>query len=417
MSALFWVDDGDRYPFTRQLLCWWFNKSGGKVVDRPEDADFLALSICSPDAYSVLTRAKQVANDLKKPLVVGGIEGYVGATYLAWADYICVGEGFGLLQDLATSIDVRGTLEGRHNVLYAARVEEQITPDYWVPWEFPVFGQTKHTFRALGGRGCRHKCRFCMTSWVQPYQPLTPERIASTIAAVRKSGRKNPRINFISNDYGFSNHCAGSTTVKLFLEEEHKRWPQEIRLGIEGLTEARRRFFSKPIPDELISGAIQKAERVNVNLALFWIIGFPDDPSAREWAEKFILQFEPSASKRPVVAHKWTFFEPSPHTPLGGWDCGQLVDWDARLASRILAGHLHRTRMLLILPLSSALYRSIFRRLEPEQAALWARWKKNLRKEPPAEVCSLAAKLFGSAVVDGTGKYPWHRIKTSVRSA
>ena len=98
---------GQHSQFTLKLLQWWYARAGGANVPAGADADVVACSIVHPRELPTLSQARAQADRLGVPLLVGGPEGYTGAGLLGWGDYVCVGEGYRLLSDLATA--------GRHS--------------------------------------------------------------------------------------------------------------------------------------------------------------------------------------------------------------------------------------------------------------------------------------------------------------
>ncbi len=67
-----------------------------------EEAEYIFVSICDPDDLPLLVSARKKNPD--KIIVMGGFEGYSGEPYLAWADYVVVGEAWRVAFRRATPI-------------------------------------------------------------------------------------------------------------------------------------------------------------------------------------------------------------------------------------------------------------------------------------------------------------------------
>lgn len=394
--------------FTVKLLEYWFRVNGGENVSDTENPDIVAVSICSSREITTLVSAKKKADSLGVPLLVGGSESYIGATLLAWADYLCVGEGYGLVKDLAKNgFDALK----RGNVLCRDDMFREVNPDYEIPWlKLPAIQTAEKSYYFLHGRGCHKKCKFCFTSWTQPHQVID----SRCVYRVKKSIPKGKHIIYVTNDDGMIASGAGSTTVKRFLEYETDKWPKVIRLGVEGITEERRKFFSKYISTEQLADAIKKSIKIKRQLQLFFIIGFCDDPKDGVFDELAnIIGVE--KVRFPRIYFKFTWFESSPHTPLGRFDLKNLDFFDCEknlLSMRAISG---RYRLFKPGKQGSAVWNSVFRRLPPDLAAYWY-LQKNKSSDLDAEsVCNLAVDKVGIGYVDGSGDYPWKEIKCRIK--
>lgn len=138
--------------FTSKLLKWWIITNGGELVG-PDKADIICVSFCSPREIGLLSSARKIADTRGLRLLAGGPESYTGSTYLAWADYICVGEGYRLLASLA-DLDRAGGIDLLHsanNVIGYHNVECDVIPDYFIPWKSlpPVQTSNRYLLRTV----------------------------------------------------------------------------------------------------------------------------------------------------------------------------------------------------------------------------------------------------------------------------
>ncbi len=413
MARIYWHESAQQSKeFTSKLLKWWLVRHGATLVAADDAPDLICVSFCSPREVNLLASARKVADSSRVPLLAGGCETYTGATYLAWADYLCVGEGYELLRSVANSTDPVAVLEGSRQVLRRTNPNAEVAPNYEIPWhELPPVQTTSAIFYYLHGRGCKNKCRFCMTSWTQPHQ-IVPVTILTQAEGMM---RGKQRLLYVSNEAGIGSG-AGSMMLRDFLAESRLRWPMVIRLGVEGLTEERRRSFAKPMPDGDIAAAIRKAKEIKRQLELFFIIGWPDDPSPQDAFRNLIGLVGVDGVRFPRVFLKFTWFEPSPHTPMARWDLNQLVEWDYMAAAKELKAHNARFRVFRSGRIGAALWSAAIRRCEPGQATTWARERERVSAMTAHDACAHAAKLLGPGIVTGATSAPWERVRCQIKT-
>lgn len=121
-----------------------------------------------------------------------------------------------------------------------------------------------------GGNGCKNKCRFCFTSWTRPHDVNSPSRIRR---AQQMCGKRGLHLMVTSNEY---ENDPGAKTFDMLLRDYVKTPVKAnvVRCGVEFATEASRKRNGKPMSDNDIFHAVQKAERENVSLRLFHIAGW-----------------------------------------------------------------------------------------------------------------------------------------------
>lgn len=403
---IYWHETPDQQKnFTSKICRWWFEKHGGQNVFAPQDADLIAASICSPRQVGLLAAGRKIADQRRIPFLVGGPETYVGGTYLAWADFLCVGEGYGLLASLAQN----GLAALRVNsVLCRENPDAQICPDYRVPWkELPAIQTAARAYYYLAGRGCRRKCKFCYTSWTQPHQ-ICPDYF---LRATEGRMPRGAHIIYVTNDDGRLARQSGSATITEFLKPENILWPKVVRMGIEGVTQNRRGQLGKPISDAQIAQAIQKAKALGRQIEFFFIIGWPDDPSEETAFQELTDMLSVETIRHPRIYLKFTWFEAAPHTPLADYDLRQLRPWNYERASTALRAISGRYRIFRAGRPGLAIWCAILRRLPPVLAALWASQKSKCEKISDFEsACRLAQSVVGEEFLRGSKQSPWHNI-------
>ena len=410
---IYWHETpGQSREFTSKLLKYWWTKHGGKLVNQGERCDLVCASFCTPREINVLKSARSIANSMNVPLLAGGPEAYIGSTYLAWADYLCIGEGYALLQKLVT--EGLGILDTCDHVLSRGDPNKIITPDYDIPWnQLPAIQTSPTAYYYMAGRGCYRKCQFCYTSWTQPHQSC-PQIFRA--AALKNLPGKSHAI-FVTNDDGGMASQSGSMTVEKFLAYKGKKLPRVIRLGIERFTEDDRRSVGKPVSDGDIAAVITKAKRLGRQLELFYIIGWHNDPESNDAFLPITNLLSTECVRHPRIYLKFTWFEPAPHTPLADYDLTRLVTWDYQKAALSLRAISGRYRIFKAGQPGYAIWSAVLRRLGPAKALAWAE-KRNVCSKIKTfkEAIDLAVSIVGEHIVTGREKdWPWKRIKCLIR--
>lgn len=399
-----------------KVVRYWMERHGAQTVDLGDNPDLVCATCAHPRDYSTMRMAAAAAKKAGAPLLVGGHDAYCGASLLAWADYVCVGEGFRLAEGLATegATDPRGYLDAAPNVLSRDDPDREVTPDYHVPFvDVPVVKTAPRAYYSLAGRGCHRKCTFCFTSWAQPHQTVDRAVMERNEAAV-KAAQPDASAIWVTNDEG-AGHWSGSITVRRLLDGYLEDWPNVVRVGIEGLTEQRRRAFGKPISDSDVAALLELAHTKRRQLQLFFIVGLPDDPPGADAFEPLLEHIDADPQRHPRVWLKFTHHEPAPHTPLGRWDIGSLQAFDGTAAAASMRARLGRIRSFTTARVGTAAWAGIARRMPHDKLAWWAQRRWACGDMSVRDVCRLATDHAGTGVVDGTGAYPWQRVRTRIR--
>jgi hypothetical protein len=337
-----------------------------------ETADAIWFSCCDPDGVADLVKVRKVAGE--RPLIMGGFEGYAGVPYLAWADAVVVGEGTAFIR--AGGTDPRAAME-LPCVLTMERFEngETIEPCCEVPYSImpivKVLGRNR--FYYLSGRGCRGKCRFCMTSWTQPNTNCPEAKILTVLRYVEKQRGK---LTLITND---SFHVKRSRVVNAqsvrvvdFLKEPERYKSSILHFGIEFWDEGSRARSGKPIPDDHIRDLLKVTAEQRQQCELFFIVGAPGDDHVTRWTLDSVRNFAErvipvSAEKSPRVHVKLTYLDPCPHTPMSG----DKVDPEycpPREVFKIFNGKNKRFRVFPTRSAGRSAWRTVFHRCTPGEA-------------------------------------------------
>ena len=150
--------------YTHIVIEQQIRKYGFQLVP-PNEAELFLCSICDTDDLPKLKMARKIAGD--KPLVMGGYEAFSGGSYLAYADYLWIGEGFEFFKSLAND----GWDKTRVHESMFSKDKPEAIPSTWIDWQNVPIGQTgANLYYVLMARGCHNKCKFCGVAWANKHQ-------------------------------------------------------------------------------------------------------------------------------------------------------------------------------------------------------------------------------------------------------
>jgi radical SAM superfamily enzyme YgiQ (UPF0313 family) len=337
-----------------------------------ETADAVWFSCCDPDNIVDLVRIRKIAGE--RPLIMGGFEGYAGVPYLAWADAVVVGEGATFIREWgrnpkeAINLPCVLTMDNLEN-------GEIVKPDYEVPYSLMPIVRLPggNRFYYLSGRGCRGKCRFCMTSWTQPYTNCPEKRIMSVIRYVES---RNGKLTLISND-SFNvkkSHVVNAQSVRVvdYLKEPERYKSSMLHFGIEFWDEKSRARNGKPISDNQISELLKVTKEQRQKIELFFIVGAAGNDNVTRWTLDSVRDFAESVipvsvDKNPHVHVKLTYLDPCPHTPMSG-DKVDPEYCSPREVFKIFNGKNKRFRVFPTRSAGRSAWRTVFHRCTPGEA-------------------------------------------------
>ena len=234
--------------------------AGHELTADDGESDAVLFSICDATEFRKLARCRKEHRG--KPLIVGGAFAFNFWACKLYADGVWVGEVY----DMAACKTVDEILESPH--CYTG--DGLPTASQRVEWPaVPVAQIDPKKAYYWGGNGCKNKCWFCFTSWTRPHNVNSRFRIQKAIDMCRK---RKIHLMVTSNEY---ENDPGAKTFDMMLKD-YVREPVKanlVRCGVEFATEKSRRKYGKPISNNDLFRAVQKAERENVALRLFHIAG------------------------------------------------------------------------------------------------------------------------------------------------
>ena len=308
--------------------------NGLELVPDPKDPDSVDVFLCSnhdPSAEQIayVRKARKLANKGTKGQVViaGGFEAFGGEYLLNYADYLVVGEGFNFFERLGKC---RNTDEVRElaDLPYCwTKEKKRVEPSTDVYYDqLPLAKTGEKTYYYLAGRGCTYKCAFCETGFAYPASH-TPENMIEKALTYVETHTKGGRITFVTND-SVELHRQSPNTNALSMrvmdyvrQGENYHQASFIHFGIEGWTEEQRKWFAKPIPDEMIKEFILRLIERKQQAELFFITG---QPNTLAGMHQFAETVPGYAKPYPRFFIKTTRLEPSAHTPFWSYHLDEI---------------------------------------------------------------------------------------------
>jgi hypothetical protein len=264
--------------------------------------------------YQDAQRLKGVKKRAKnKPVIMGGPQGFFGEPYLAWADYVVVGEGFDFIMTLG-----KEGFEPAINLPCVLSKNKNAIASYRLPYKvMPMYRKTLRMYYYMGGRGCKNKCKFCTTGWTYPHS-VNPY-IPGAIKKILFMGGTN--LTLVINDFSdlppiTEIKCSQSIRLMEYLKRPDTfQKAMSLKFGVEGWTEEDRRRLGKPIPDEAIKTMFAETAKYRQKCFVFMLIDYPGfKPESVEAFIENILPTELHGQRQ--IYFKNTHFTPCPHTPL-----------------------------------------------------------------------------------------------------
>lgn len=303
-------------------------------------------------------------NQAQRPrIIIGGFNTANPVPFLAYADYVVVGDGEGTLKAIIED----GSLPD--NVL----TDETKSVKYGVADLKPFCHETNNIARIEIARGCRAACTFCAVTHLKPYRELPSDQVKAAISKtkLRRVSLFAPEPTMHSQDEEITTICHNALKTRVDsdvrLDRLEKRNDSVPRVGIEGLSEKLRKSVKKPYTNEKIVSSVKQAiADGRRGMFMYMILDLPGE-RIEDWeefrelckkigelpgADNFVLKPSPSV------------FLPTPHTPMQfngihwerdyhtQWEKffgrGEDRDWEVTMAerSRVFSPHMRLLSML-----------------------------------------------------------------------
>jgi radical SAM superfamily enzyme YgiQ (UPF0313 family) len=251
--------------------------------------------------------------------------------FLGYADYVCVGDGEGVLPAL-----FRGELP--ECVLCDAQKHVVVGV---APSLRPFAHETNGVARIEVARGCKFACTFCAVTFWKPYRELPLEGVVKALRMTkcRRVALFAPEPTIHSQDAAITRiaHNMGKIRVDSDVRIDRVTYRDDSvpRVGVEGLSERLRRMVKKPFSDEQIVESVKRAIAEG-RRGMFWymILDLPGETEEDWEAFRGLLRkvSEIPGADRFVLKPSPNMFLPTPHTPMQyepiHWDRDYRAKWE-----------------------------------------------------------------------------------------
>ena len=242
--------------------------AGHELSPTDDGCDAVLFSICDATEFRQLVKCRK--EHPEKVLIVGGAFAFNFWACKLYADGVWVGEVY----EMAECKTLENLLGSVHCYTGGARLP---IASQRIDWgRVPVAQIAPKKAYYWGGNGCKNKCKFCFTSWTRPHETNSSARIAAAQQMCKKRGL---HLMVASNEY---ENDPGASTFDMLIKD-YVSVPVRanvVRCGVEFATEGSRKTNGKPMTDNDLFHALQKAEREKVSLRLFHIAGLN---TLQEW--------------------------------------------------------------------------------------------------------------------------------------
>lgn len=235
-----------------------------ELVDNIDNCDFILFSACD------ILDIKKLENIRKKypykKIIIGGHNAIYYKLYSIFADYVNIGQGFNFF-DCKNEDQIKEL-----NCIYFKEKNTKIIYDNYINWDLcPIVEIKKNIYSYWGGVGCKKKCSFCLTSWINKHQLNDISRINKYMKIMKEKKVRNYYIiwNEYSNGIGGK---SGDIILKDYIKLKRKI-TGKVRFGVEFANYENRRKYGKIFTDEDFYIALEKSAIDKTELFCFCIGG------------------------------------------------------------------------------------------------------------------------------------------------
>lgn len=273
------------------------------------NADALWVSMCDVSEAPMLKKARKQAG--RRPLVMGGFEAWMWRPWLAWADFVVVGEGWEFIEAWTKDPHASMSLP-----CVASEQNKNPVPSTLIRWDLcPLVCAPGHRrYLYLASRGCHRKCPFCLSGHSQPYQKNEQARLEEVSRVVRS---RKSRLTWVTNDS--RGLPPAPVDVHSVTASDYMKNPLEfkcglVRIGIEGWTEKCRENLGKPLTNKQLSSLVGMLKQYRQPAELYLIADYPG------WSYDMLGELSAAigqdSESYPPLFIKVTYFDACPGTPM-----------------------------------------------------------------------------------------------------
>jgi hypothetical protein len=265
---------------------------------------------------------------------LGGHASNAPASLLAYADYVNLGQGFEIFRDAKKVSDIP-TLP-----YIVSKDKREGVYSHYIDWKIvPIVQISKYSYSYLESVGCRNKCRFCLTSWLNKHQVNPLETRLKRILKRAETSKNIKQFYCIGNNYGrdYGKLNVVDVTIKGYLQD-HKKYDNKrlIRVGLESVVKKTREVLGKGmIRDEDIRQFINLTKHYKKRCNIFLIAGLD---TQEQW-ENFVNILPKDFDSSPRLNFIVNYFDPSVGTPLYKYNLSKLIPLNLQKIRRLWKLH------------------------------------------------------------------------------
>jgi radical SAM superfamily enzyme YgiQ (UPF0313 family) len=301
-----------------------------------DDAKFetILTSCYWPEQLYDLIRWRR-ETQIKGKLIIGGNTPTCNpAPFIPWVDACFLGDGE----------EWDGTFESKHIVTFEKKPGVIAKTMQIYPFVYEDNQRVARSFIEIS-RGCKNKCAFCQYGWLKPYREsdivdiktmleLAKTKSVRVFAADRFQHTNYKTIRSLLVDAG-RNDTGSDVSLKFLLRyPEYLKITKKLRIGIEGMSENLRRKVLKPLSDDEIVEAHDRAVAEDIKCFDWYMIyGLPWETDSDVDAFHVLLHRLGKVMQGRTLAIHFNAFQPNAMTPMQ-WDAA-AVDYPRARWKRI----------------------------------------------------------------------------------
>lgn len=343
------------------LLIYLLKKQNIEILDSPNNADFVFVSVYDVSAFNILYSAYKLYHK-KIPIVAGGDTCKLDFV-LNYADYVVRGEAYEFIKKLSK-------LKNKEDIINIPNVwtkKKNGIIDYEIKYnENPIIKASPKVYYYYGGKGCPQKCKFCFYSHVNEYSQIDKQLVINALKNIPKSGRLYLTSAYFP--YPEIEDCylkkLGMIDLKNHQYLKRKYPSRSYRMGIEFFTENMRKKMGKPISNEKITETINKSLLWNHEIVMYFMAGLENQDDMFEFINQ-VPFYQKTYSPRITIHFQYIDFNEK--TPLQGCSVINRSDFDYKLFQKELNLKNRRIRVGALKYKAYSTYRTILQRTKEKE--------------------------------------------------
>lgn len=353
MRVYFHLGSAQHNEYTIELIMALCRRYGLELTSSPDEADIVLVSVCDISEIGILRQARKYG----KPVLAGGFVSIL-PVLRCYADYVCVGEGYGCLRELAgmRSVD---QLERLPQIATRDRPHQRV--DEEIDWAVnPVVQVSKTSYYYYTGKGCPVKCKFCLLSYSRHLQDAPVVHVRRAIRALPPKAKLYLMTSYFRYDLTPAEQRRLGTldvTIREYLKGK-QHGLRRVRCGIEFWTEGMRRDLAKPLSTQQLGDFVAMTGANGAETIAYLIAGVEPMEALQELADAL----PGGADIKPRFVFAPTVFDPQPYTPLADYDIRQRHEFDHKRAMALLNSRNRRIRVHRPAKPSHASWRTVMQR-------------------------------------------------------